>query len=158
MKQDAIPNKSSTASTPTGMLRLWRRSFLLIMGGAAATWMTLRSRTGHAKKIALGMDKLKELKKVGGFVTLKIKEQPITFIRVSDDNIRAYDPTCTHKKCKVDYKPETENFHCKCHKSAYDINGKVLGGPAPRPLTEFKTKLKNNKLLVLLPDPETSTP
>jgi cytochrome b6-f complex iron-sulfur subunit len=39
---------------------------------------------------------------------------------------------CTHLGCVV--KPSEEGFGCPCHGSRFDIHGKVMGGPAPRPL------------------------
>src|SRR5262245_31971695 len=118
-----------------------RRSFLKWLTGAAAALVALPARVAHAKKLAIGLDKLPELKKVGGSVSKKILDFPVVIVRDSENSVKAFDPTCTHKKCKVDFKADDMKFHCKCHKSAYDLEGKVLGGPAPAPLTTYRTKL-----------------
>jgi len=39
---------------------------------------------------------------------------------------------CTHLGCVVAETPE--GFHCPCHGSRFDLDGNVLGGPAPRAL------------------------
>jgi menaquinol-cytochrome c reductase iron-sulfur subunit len=37
-------------------------------------------------------------------------------------------------------------FACPCHGSIYSIAGKVLGGPAPRPLDTLPMKLEKGEL------------
>lgn len=51
----------------------------------------------------------------------------------SDENgFHAITAVCTHLGCIVSIS-ET-GFDCPCHGSKYDPTGKVIGGPAPRPL------------------------
>lgn len=45
----------------------------------------------------------------------------------------AFSAHCTHLGCKID-KMEGERFVCPCHGSQYDLNGKVLKGPAYKDL------------------------
>src|SRR5512141_231000 len=44
---------------------------------------------------------------------------------------------CTHLGCTVNWKEEANAFLCPCHDAKFDIAGKVLDGPPPRPLDEF---------------------
>lgn len=130
-----------------------RRTFLnRSVGALAALWFTLRARVASAKKLAIDMDKLPELSKVGGSVFKQILGQPVLLVRVSERDIRAFDPTCTHKKCKVEFTAEKSRFDCKCHKSAYDIDGKVLGGPAPKPLNRYRSKFTGTKVYLDIPE------
>ena len=39
-------------------------------------------------------------------------------------------------------------FVCPCHNSLFAIDGKVIYGPAPRPLDRYETKLEGRKLLL----------
>lgn len=41
---------------------------------------------------------------------------------------------CTHLGCTVARDPNGGGFHCPCHGSVFTADGKVIGGPAPRPL------------------------
>ncbi len=49
-------------------------------------------------------------------------------------NFTVFDPHCTHLGCLYAWTPGLQRFQCPCHGSVFDINGKVLAGPAPRPL------------------------
>ena len=129
-----------------------RRSFLKWLTAAAAALVAFPARLAQAKKLAIGLDKLPELAKVGGSASKKILGHPVVFVRDTETSVRAFNPTCTHKKCMVDFKSEDMKFHCKCHKSAYDLDGKVLGGPAPAPLTRFRSKLSGDRVLIEVPD------
>ncbi len=134
-----------TTSTP-------RRGFFKVLGGAAAALVFLKARLAGAKKIALALDKAKPVKDNGGSIKLKVKDQPLLLVRDKEGGIHAIDPTCTHKKCQIDYSSDTGNLHCKCHKSAYSLDGKVLGGPAPKPLKIFKASLDGERIIIELPD------
>src|ERR1700730_6850309 len=39
-------------------------------------------------------------------------------------------------------------FLCPCHTSVFSIDGRVISGPAPRPLDRFEAKVQNNKLML----------
>lgn len=41
---------------------------------------------------------------------------------------------CTHLGCTVQYFSSDRRFHCPCHGSVFAPDGKVLHGPAPKPL------------------------
>jgi Rieske Fe-S protein len=137
----------STLTTP-------RRGFMKVAGGIAATFVFLKGRFALAKKIAVGLDKAEPIKEKGGSVKLKVKDQPLLLVRDKEGGVHALDPTCTHKNCQVDYSNDTGNLHCKCHKSAYSLDGKVLGGPAPKPLTVFKAQLDGERVIIEMPDAE----
>ena len=41
---------------------------------------------------------------------------------------------CPHLGCGYRWDDADHHFKCPCHGSVYDIAGKVVGGPPPRPL------------------------
>jgi Rieske Fe-S protein len=66
------------------------------------------------------------------------------------DGIVAYSASCTHALCPVTgWKEEKQLFSCHCHGSEYDprIGGKVVFGPAPRPLPALPLKIEDGALV-----------
>lgn len=60
----------------------------------------------------------------------------------------AYSTLCTHLACALVWRAEDKSFFCPCHSGSYDIEGNVTGGPPPRPLDRYETKVENGRLLV----------
>jgi len=63
------------------------------------------------------------------------------------------DPTCTHLGCAVTFNPPgqaiaKDNFYCFCHGSVYDIDGKNVAGPAPKPLFSYTVTLETGQLAI----------
>ena len=53
-----------------------------------------------------------------------------------------------HLGCPVRYVSAAERFICPCHGGVYDFRGLVAGGPPPRPLDRFYTRLNQETGLV----------
>ena len=56
-----------------------------------------------------------------------------------DGQPRALNAVCTHVQCTVEYRPAQGDIFCNCHNGVYDVNGRNIGGPPPRPLEVYKT-------------------
>ena len=69
-------------------------------------------------------------------------------IRQTDTEVTVFSPICPHLGCQYDWDPSTKKFRCPCHGSVYSIDGKVLGGPAPRPLDTLPAKIEKGELYV----------
>jgi menaquinol-cytochrome c reductase iron-sulfur subunit len=69
-------------------------------------------------------------------------------VKLADNQAVAYSPQCTHLGCAYHWDEGNKNFLCPCHTSTFDLDGKVLSGPAPRPLDRFQVKLEGSKLLI----------
>ncbi len=63
-------------------------------------------------------------------------------------DLYALSPVCSHLGCLVNWNYLKGEFQCPCHGGRYDIEGRVLGGPPPRPLTRLPLKIKDGKVLV----------
>ncbi|MBI4062124.1 MAG: ubiquinol-cytochrome c reductase iron-sulfur subunit [Elusimicrobia bacterium] len=61
----------------------------------------------------------------------------------------AFDPRCTHLGCPYRWNAQDKKFLCPCHTASFAMDGKVLGGPPPRPLDRYETKLEDGQLLIL---------
>ncbi len=69
-------------------------------------------------------------------------------IKRSSSEVTVFSPICPHLGCHYDWHPGKEEFICPCHGSIYSMTGKVLGGPAPRPLDTLPWKLENDRLFI----------
>lgn len=63
---------------------------------------------------------------------VKNLEDQKVFIFSDTDGLHAISKTCTHLGCLVAL--TDSGFQCPCHGSKYNREGKVIAGPAPRPL------------------------
>lgn len=64
----------------------------------------------------------------------------------------AFDPRCTHLGCPYRWDDAAKSFLCPCHAAVFDAEGKVVSGPAPRPLDRYEAKVEKGRLLIL-PEP-----
>jgi Rieske Fe-S protein len=69
-------------------------------------------------------------------------------VKNSPEDIVAFSPQCTHLACIYHWDDSQKLFSCPCHTSAFGVDGKVLAGPAPRPLDRFVSKVEGGKLLI----------
>lgn len=72
-------------------------------------------------------------------------------VRKNENEVRVFSDICTHLGCRVSWHPDIEHYVSPCHDGHFDIMGKNISGPPPRPLDEFTTKIENGNLFVLLP-------
>jgi Rieske Fe-S protein len=62
--------------------------------------------------------------------------------RLFSDDIRAFNAVCTHVECTVKYRPAQSDLFCTCHDGVYDLEGRNVSGPPPRPLETYKVMLR----------------
>ncbi len=68
--------------------------------------------------------------------------------RVSDREVVAFAPQCTHLGCAYHWDEQKQNFLCPCHTSTFGLDGRVLSGPAPRALDRYQVRIEKGKLLL----------
>lgn len=79
----------------------------------------------------------------------KVVEKASTWIvRTDQNNVVAFLPSCTHLGCAYHWDESMGDFVCPCHASVFSIDGKVLAGPAPRPLDRYCSKIESGKVLI----------
>lgn len=69
-------------------------------------------------------------------------------VKLADSQIVAFGPQCTHLGCAYHWDENRNYFVCPCHSSVFGIDGRVVSGPAPRPLDRYQTKVEKGKLLL----------
>jgi Rieske Fe-S protein len=78
----------------------------------------------------------------------KFGSKPGILVRTDSGELKAFSAICTHLDCIVQYQPETKHIWCACHNGHYNLNGKNIGGPPPRPLEEFKVNTRGDEIVV----------
>lgn len=78
------------------------------------------------------------------------------------DGILAYSKICTHVGCPISlWEQQTHHLLCPCHQSTFDLadNGKVVFGPAHRPLPQLPLAVDSEGYLIATSDfPEIVAP
>ena len=74
--------------------------------------------------------------------------RPGILILTASGEYRAMSATCTHLGCTVQYRADLQNIWCACHNGHYDLNGRNIAGPPPRPLELFDVQVRGNQIFV----------
>jgi len=128
-----------------------RRTFFGTMAGLALALVAFpKVALAAGKKVALPLKSAEKLKTVGGFMITKVKDKDLLLVRDSESSVKAFDSMCTHEKCGLTYDKGKNQVKCPCHNAYFDLTGKVLSGPPPKPLGTYSTKLKGDKVIITL--------
>ena len=79
---------------------------------------------------------------------VKFGRKPVILIRTENGEFRAFSATCTHLDCIVQYRSDLGQIQCACHNGLYDLAGRNISGPPPRPLEEFAVNVVNDEIMV----------
>lgn len=88
-----------------------------------------------------------QLEQPGGFLRLRAPDETLLYVLNQDNgSYVVVSPVCTHLGCIVNV--DGALLLCPCHGSTYDRTGRVLHGPAERPLRRFDARLEEDGMLV----------
>lgn len=76
------------------------------------------------------------------------KETKAWLRRDSADHFTAFAVYCTHLGCPVAWLQTPKIFLCPCHGSVFNGDGTVAGGPAPRALFKYETRVSNGQVQI----------
>ena len=74
--------------------------------------------------------------------------RPGLLIQTADGEYRAMAATCTHLSCTVQYRADTKQVWCACHNGIYDLAGRNVSGPPPRPLEAYEVHVRGEEIIV----------
>ncbi len=92
--------------------------------------------------------KLTELKANSGRI-FRFGSLPGILVKTPAGELRAFSAVCTHLACTVQYREERQDIWCACHNGVYDLNGKNISGPPPRPLAAMKVNVRGDQIVVM---------
>jgi Rieske Fe-S protein len=83
-----------------------------------------------------------------GWKIFKFGNDPGILVRGSDGEYHALSATCTHLDCTVQYRTDLRQIWCACHNGTYDLSGKNVSGPPPKPLTPYTVNVSGDDIYV----------
>ena len=116
------------------------------------------SSAGAVDDFRLGIPKYVNVDRlvVDGWVK-RVEPVGVYVLREGDAQATVLDPHCTHLGCPVSWSDGSGSFLCPCHGGAFDPEGYPKGGPPPRRMDVYETRVENGEiqLRTLLPsEPE----
>lgn len=79
---------------------------------------------------------------------IKFGNKPVILIRNPKGEFKAFSAVCTHLECTVQYRKDFGMIWCACHNGKYDLNGRNVSGPPPRPLDEFRVTVQGEEVSI----------
>ena len=104
-------------------------------------------KEGEVEVTSVKAGKLSEIEKDSGRI-VKFGTKPVILIRTAAGDLKALSATCTHLDCTVQYKKDLGLIWCACHNGKYDVNGRNVSGPPPRPLEEYRVVVQGDEVMI----------
>jgi Rieske Fe-S protein len=99
-----------------------------------------------ARTVTLAI-KPQEMKPNSGQI-FRFGSQPAILIDTPAGELRAFSATCTHLGCIVQYRSDLSEIWCACHNGHFNLNGKNVAGPPPKPLEEYTVNVRSDQIVV----------
>jgi Rieske Fe-S protein len=74
--------------------------------------------------------------------------KPVLLLKNAAGELSALTATCTHLDCTVQYRADRSDVWCACHNGTYDLKGRNVSGPPPRPLTPLEVYVRGEKIVI----------
>ena len=74
--------------------------------------------------------------------------KPVLLLRRPSGELAALTATCTHLDCTVQFRTDRSDIWCACHNGTYDLKGRNVSGPPPRPLTPLEIYVRGEKIVI----------
>ena len=88
-----------------------------------------------------------ELKRNSGKI-FKFGSEAALLILTAEGNYKAFSAVCTHLSCTVQYRPDLREIWCACHNGLYDLAGRNVSGPPPKPLEAYEAHVQGEDVVV----------
>lgn len=65
-------------------------------------------------------------------------------VHTPESEVKAFSAMCTHLSCTVQYRRDQAVVWCACHNGKFDLEGRNISGPPPRPLEQYDVHIENS--------------
>ena len=79
---------------------------------------------------------------------VRFGNRPALFLMTAEGEYRALSAVCTHLSCTVQYRNDLHQVWCACHNGMYDLNGRNISGPPPRPLETYQVHVRGEEIVI----------
>lgn len=79
---------------------------------------------------------------------VKFGTKPVILIRTATGDLKAFQATCTHLDCTVQFRKDMGVIWCACHNGKYDLTGRNIAGPPPRPLDPMRVVVQGDEVFI----------
>jgi cytochrome b6-f complex iron-sulfur subunit len=136
-----------------------RRHFIdLLLGASILGWLASVAypvirylkplpQTGPGGPTRLTREEASKLEQ-NKFVIVPVSGQRVIVLQ-NDNDLLAFSAKCTHEGCTVTYQPTQSVIWCPCHDGRFDLHGRVLSGPPPRPLPSYAVNRQADGTIVI---------
>jgi Rieske Fe-S protein len=135
-----------------------RRGFLkYILGGGLVAWLAAvlypimaylkPPQQAEVEVTSVKAGKVSAMEKESG-VIVRFGNKPVILVRNAGGEFRAFSATCTHLDCTVQFRKDMGLIWCACHNGRYDLNGRNVAGPPPRPLDEYRVVVQGEDISI----------
>jgi cytochrome b6-f complex iron-sulfur subunit len=81
-------------------------------------------------------------------IAFRFGNKPALLVKDDLGKLRAFVAICTHLSCVVQFKKDLGHIWCACHNGHFDLLGRNIQGPPPRPLEELAVELRGEDVVV----------
>jgi cytochrome b6-f complex iron-sulfur subunit len=135
-----------------------RRDFLkYVLGGGLIAWVAAilypilsylkPPKQAEVEVTSVKAGKASAIEKDSGTI-VRFGNKPVILLRTASGEFKALSATCTHLDCTVQYRKDMGLIWCACHNGRYDLNGRNVAGPPPRPLDEYRVVIQGDDVLI----------
>ena len=86
--------------------------------------------------------------KPNGSKIVRFGTRPALLLMTAEGEYRALSAVCTHLSCTVQYRKDLHEIWCACHNGLYDLNGRNISGPPPRPLETYQVHVRGEEIVI----------
>lgn len=157
--KDITPTPATRNSQPDTSRRRFLKKVWGVLGivaGAEVIAVSAGFFSPSKRNVTNGTQNLIATGNVGDFKLNSVfpfRSGKFYLVRLSDGGFLAVSLKCSHLGCSVLWNEEKKEFICPCHASSFDLVGKVINPPAPRPLDTFPVIIEEGIVKVDIGNP-----
>jgi cytochrome b6-f complex iron-sulfur subunit len=84
----------------------------------------------------------------GNSKSIIYRNTPTIVVNRPDKGFIALSRVCTHLGCLLEYDRRKQRLICPCHAGSFDLDGAVISGPPPKPLTVIPLRIEGETIIL----------